>query len=62
MGEEERKVWWKERKWRYGWFGTVALCLQLIPVLSMFFLLSTATGSAIWATDLEEERRLQEEA
>lgn len=41
-------------------FGTVALVLQLIPVLSMFFLLTTAAGAALWAADLakqEEEER-----
>lgn len=39
-------------------FGTVALFLQLIPMLSMFFLLSTAAGSALWAIDMEWRRRL----
>jgi len=39
-------------------FGTVALTLQLVPVISMFFLLTTAAGSALWVVRLEEERRL----
>lgn len=39
-------------------FGTVSLALQLVPVLSMFFLLTTAAGAALWAVKLEEERRL----
>jgi hypothetical protein len=39
-------------------FGTVALILQLIPVLSMVFLLTSAAGSALWAVKLEEQRRL----
>ena len=43
-------------------FGTVALVLQLVPVLSMFFLLTTAAGSALWAVKLEEQKRLVEEA
>lgn len=34
--------------------------LQLIPVLSMFFLLTTACGSALWAVKLEEQRRIEE--
>lgn len=41
-------------------FGTTALLLQLIPVLSMLFLLTTAAGSALWAVKLEEQRRLEE--
>lgn len=31
--------------------------LQLVPVLSMFFLMSTAAGSARWAVDMERRRR-----
>ncbi len=43
-------------------FGTVALLLQLVPVLSMFFLLTTAAGSALWVVKLEEQKRLIAEA
>ncbi|KAI9801721.1 MAG: hypothetical protein M1833_002403 [Piccolia ochrophora] len=42
-------------------FGTVALILQLLPVLSMLFLLTTATGAALWAGKLEERRRQDEQ-
>lgn len=41
-------------------FGTTALLLQLIPVAQMFFLLTTATGSALWATKLEQQRNVLE--
>jgi hypothetical protein len=41
-------------------FGTTALLLQLIPVAQMFFLLTTATGSALWAAKLEQQRNLLE--
>lgn len=57
MHEKERDVWTKKRKWTYTWFGTVALALQYVPVLSMLFLLTTATGAALWAVDLEEKKR-----
>lgn len=59
MNRRERKAFVKvkARKWQYMWFGTVALVLQLIPVLSMFFLLTTATGSALWAADMEDAGR-----
>jgi hypothetical protein len=43
-------------------FGTVALLLQLVPVLSMFFLLTTVAGSALWAVKLEEQKELIAEA
>ena len=39
------------------WFGTVALVLQLVPVLSMGFLLTTAVGSALWVGELEDGRK-----
>ncbi|KAK2870567.1 hypothetical protein FQN49_003096 [Arthroderma sp. PD_2] len=41
--------------WR---FGTMALVLQLVPGLSMVFLLTTAAGSALWARDMERRRWL----
>jgi hypothetical protein len=39
-------------------FGTVALILQLIPPFSMFFLITTAAGAALWASELEQKRQL----
>lgn len=39
-------------------FGTVALFLQLLPPFSMFFLMTTAAGSALWTTALEDQRVL----
>lgn len=42
----------------------MALVLQLVPVLSMGFLLTTAVGSALWVGELEDgrKRRRAEEA
>ena len=57
-GERNRVV--KGRRLRYTWFGTAALVLQLIPVLSMLFLLTTAAGSALWVVRLEKENRQRE--
>jgi hypothetical protein len=42
-------------------FGTIHLLLQLVPVLNMFFLMSTAVGSGLYSVK-EEERRRREEA
>lgn len=57
--KKERTAYIKQRKLSYTWFGTIALLLQLVPVLSMFFLLTTAAGSALWVVKLERVRRLQ---
>lgn len=45
----------KQRKWEYMWFGTVHMVLQLVPVLAMLFLLTTAAGSALWSVRVEQQ-------
>jgi uncharacterized protein involved in cysteine biosynthesis len=51
-----RDAFIKKRQWKYTWFGMVALLLQLVPMLCMLFLLTTAAGAALWAADLEKKR------
>ncbi|KAM0793824.1 hypothetical protein BDR22DRAFT_816217 [Usnea florida] len=58
--KKERNQFIRKRRLRYTWFGTVALLLQLVPVLSMIFLLTTAAGSALWVAKLEGNRRALE--
>ncbi|KAJ4303503.1 hypothetical protein N0V90_002399 [Kalmusia sp. IMI 367209] len=58
--KKERNAFVKRRRWQYTWYGTVYLFLQLVPGLSMFFLLTAAASSALWAADLETRRREQE--
>lgn len=36
----------------------MALFLQLLPPFSMLFLMTTAAGSALWTTALEDQRVL----
>ncbi|KAI5257565.1 hypothetical protein E4T42_00933 [Aureobasidium subglaciale] len=64
MTSDQRKIFIraKSMRYQYMWFGTVALLLQLVPVLSMFFLITTAAGSALWAADMEDLKRSQENA
>ena len=62
LTKKERNKEIRDRRWKYTWFGTVALVLQLIPVLSMFFLLTSAAGSALWVVKLEQQKRLVAEA
>jgi hypothetical protein len=45
----------KKRRFEYMWFGTVYMVLQLVPVLSMLFLLTSAAGSALWSVRVERE-------
>ncbi|MCJ1352588.1 MAG: hypothetical protein MMC33_002572 [Icmadophila ericetorum] len=51
----ERNDYIRQRNLQYTWFGSIALLLQLIPVLSMLFLMTTAAGSALWVVDLESQ-------
>ena len=56
LNKKERQAVIRRRKLPYTWFGTVALLLQLVPGLSMLFLLTTASGSALWVVHLEKNR------
>ncbi|KEF62605.1 uncharacterized protein A1O9_00578 [Exophiala aquamarina CBS 119918] len=60
FSNKDRNEYIEKRKLKYMWFGIVALSLQLIPVLSMFFLLTTAAGSALWTAKMEKARRSRE--
>ncbi|KAM0550621.1 hypothetical protein ACHAPJ_008880 [Fusarium lateritium] len=57
LSKLEQKQALKERAWEYVWFGTVAMILELIPVLSLFFLLTTTAGAAQWTAEIEDENR-----
>ncbi|KAG6241025.1 hypothetical protein E4U25_007025 [Claviceps purpurea] len=56
LSKDEAKRETRLLTWDYIWFGTVAMVLELIPILSFFFLLTTTTGSAIWVAKIENER------
>jgi len=53
---DRRKLMERDRD-IYAGFESTALFLQLIPGISMVFLLTTAAGAALWAADLEKKRR-----
>ena len=50
----------KAHRWQFMWYGTIYMLLQLIPVLSLLFLLTSAAGSALWSVHLEREKADQE--
>ncbi|KAJ2986821.1 hypothetical protein NUW58_g4848 [Xylaria curta] len=62
LNKKERKLAIRIRSWDYTWFGTVAMILGLIPILSFFFLLTSTAGSALWAVKLEQRVRMPPEA
>ncbi|KAL2843660.1 hypothetical protein BJY01DRAFT_215550 [Aspergillus pseudoustus] len=56
LSKQQRKERIRKRQLQYTTFGTVALILQLVPVLSMLFLMSTAVGAALWVVEIENRR------
>lgn len=54
FSKEQQKKQLRDHAWEYVWFGTVAMILELIPILSLFFLLTTTAGAAMWAARIEE--------
>ncbi|KAB8345989.1 hypothetical protein FH972_023041 [Carpinus fangiana] len=57
FNRQERNAFVKTKRLGYTSFGCVALVLQLIPVLSMLFLMTTAAGSALWVSQIEDIRK-----
>jgi uncharacterized protein involved in cysteine biosynthesis len=62
LDKKERKIAIRNRSWEYTWFGTVAMILNLIPILSFFFLLTSTAASSLWAAKLEHQMRIPPEA
>lgn len=58
LDKKEMKRELSLRAWEYLWFGTVAMVLELIPVLNFFFLLTTTAGAALWVAKMEERARI----
>ena len=62
FSKEEKKKEARRLAWDDVWFGTVAMILELIPILSLFFLVTTTVGAAMWTARIEKERSQQEAA
>lgn len=62
FSRSDRAEFIKRRQIKYTLFGTVSLLLQLVPGLSMVFLLTSAAGSALWASKIEKAKRAREAA
>jgi len=57
LSEQGMKKEIRARTWDYIWFGTVAMILELVPILNFFFLLTSTAGSALWVSRLEHQAR-----
>lgn len=57
LSKRDMKLEEKKYSWEFVWFGTVAMVLELVPLLSFFFLLTTTAGCALWVARLEQEVR-----
>jgi uncharacterized protein involved in cysteine biosynthesis len=52
---EQSKRFVDDRRGAYTGFGGVSLALTLIPIVSIFFVISNTIGAALWAVDLEKQ-------
>ncbi|KAK4098528.1 hypothetical protein N658DRAFT_517990 [Parathielavia hyrcaniae] len=59
LDKKDKKRELKIRRWEYLWFGTVAMVLELVPVLSFVFLLTTTAGAAMWVAKMEQRGRIR---
>lgn len=57
LSRRERKQEAKNYGWDFVWFGTVAMILELVPLLAFFFLLTTTVGCGLWVAKLEKKSR-----
>ncbi|KAK1922928.1 hypothetical protein DB88DRAFT_493169 [Papiliotrema laurentii] len=48
----------QKRRGAYTAFGTVAMVLNLIPIVSILFTFTTSIGAALWAADIESKRNV----
>ncbi|OWZ45806.1 hypothetical protein C356_03065 [Cryptococcus neoformans c45] len=53
--KDRRQAFIKKRRGAYLMFGTMAMALNLIPIASIVFSFTTATGAALWAAELENK-------
>ncbi|KAJ2904554.1 hypothetical protein MKZ38_007753 [Zalerion maritima] len=60
LTRKQKKKEIRDRLWDCVWFGTVAMILELIPIFSFFFLLTSTAGSALWADRMESSMGVPE--
>lgn len=57
LSRRERKAEDKKHAWGFVWFGTVAMILELVPLLAFFFLLTSSAGCGLWVAKMEKKDR-----
>ncbi|KAI1403119.1 hypothetical protein F4819DRAFT_484907 [Hypoxylon fuscum] len=50
----QQQDWLERHTGPYATFGVLATLLEMIPVLSMFFVFTNTVGAALWAADIEQ--------
>ncbi|KAI1823662.1 hypothetical protein F4861DRAFT_509308 [Xylaria intraflava] len=51
-----QRDWLERHSSPYTAFGTIATLLEMIPVLSIFFMFTNTVGAALWAADIEQKK------
>ncbi|KAF8419343.1 hypothetical protein EV426DRAFT_538883 [Tirmania nivea] len=58
---KQEKKWKRDRVWAYLGFGATHIAFQLFPILSIFFLFTTACGAGLWTVEIERREGLLRE-
>ncbi|KAK4688815.1 hypothetical protein P7C73_g1312, partial [Tremellales sp. Uapishka_1] len=53
--KDKREAAIQKRRGAYTAFGTVAMLLNLVPVVSILFVFTSSVGAALWAADIESK-------
>ncbi|RWA14123.1 hypothetical protein EKO27_g961 [Xylaria grammica] len=51
----QQRDWLQQHNGPYTTFGTVATLLEMIPLISTFFVFTNTIGAALWAADIEQK-------
>lgn len=60
LDKQARADFVKAHRGAYTAFGTAAMALNLIPIVSVLFTLTNSVGAALWASDMERNSRSEE--
>ncbi|GAP89912.1 putative protein family protein [Rosellinia necatrix] len=51
----QQRDWLHQHNGPYTAFGTIAVLLEMVPIISTFFAFTNTVGAALWAVDIEQK-------
>lgn len=59
--KQQSREYFQNNRGKYGGFGTVALVLEMVPYLTIFFMFTNTVGIALWSVELEKNEETTEQ-